>query len=38
MKARYGDLLTRDPFYHPKFTLDRQPFFDLVEPDDANSF
>ncbi len=34
MKARYGELLKRDPFYHPKFALDRQPFFDLVEPND----
>jgi GT2 family glycosyltransferase len=32
MKARYGESLLRDPFYHPKFALDRQPFFDLVEP------
>jgi GT2 family glycosyltransferase len=35
MKARWGGLLARDPFYHPNFALDRQSFFDLVDPDQA---
>ena len=33
MKDRWGDTLTHDPFYHPKFLLDQRPFFDLVDPD-----
>ena len=32
MKARWGTTLTRDPFYHPAFSLDRQAFFDLMNP------
>ncbi|MBC7800677.1 MAG: glycosyltransferase [Gemmatimonadaceae bacterium] len=32
MKARWGDALTSDPFYHPAFALDRQAFFDLNDP------
>ena len=32
IKQRWGDELQRDRFYHPKFTLDRKPFFDLVDP------
>ena len=36
MKARWGAALEHDPFYHPKFVLDRQPFFDLVDPDAVN--
>ncbi len=36
MKRRWGDkpLFRRDPFYSPFFTVDRQPFFDLVDPAD----
>ena len=34
MKARYGSLLEKDPFYHRVFALGRQAFFDLREPDD----
>ena len=33
MRERWGPVLDRDPFYHPKFLLDRQPFFDLVDPE-----
>ena len=33
MKERWAPVLVADPFYHPKFTLDRQPFFDLIDPD-----
>ena len=34
MKQRWGGkpLFERDPFYSPFFTVDRQPFFDLVDP------
>lgn len=32
MIERYGALLKQDPFYSPHFSLDRQPFFDLVVP------
>lgn len=34
MKQRWGDkpFFARDPFYSPFFTVDRQPFFDLVDP------
>ena len=34
MKQRWGDkpLFRRDPFYSRFFTVDRQPFFDLVDP------
>ncbi len=33
VKQRWGEALERDRFYHPRFTLDRQPFFDLAAPD-----
>ena len=33
MKARWGDALTRDPFYSKHFWLDGQPFNDLVQPE-----
>jgi hypothetical protein len=33
MKARWGDVLTRDPFYSKHFWLDGQPFNDLVQPE-----
>ena len=32
MIERYGAALKQDPFYSPHFSLDRQPFFDLVTP------
>lgn len=34
MKQRWGHkpLFRHDPFYSPFFTVDRQPFFDLVDP------
>ena len=34
MKQRWGDkpFFRHDPFYSPFFTIDRQPFFDLVDP------
>lgn len=32
MKDRWGDMLTKDPFYNPNFLLDQRPFFDLVDP------
>ena len=34
MKQRWGakPFFQRDPFYSPFFTIDRQPFFDLVDP------
>lgn len=34
MKQRWGGkpLFQHDPFYSPFFTVDRQPFFDLVDP------
>ncbi len=34
MKQRWGDkpFFRRDPFYSPFFTVDRQPFFDLIDP------
>ncbi len=34
MKQRWGDkpFFRHDPFYSPFFTVDRQPFFDLVDP------
>ena len=36
MKQRWGarPLFQRDPFYSPFFTVDRQPYFDLVDPAD----
>ncbi len=36
MKQRWGSkpLFRHDPFYSPFFTVDRQPFFDLVDPAD----
>ncbi len=33
IKHRWGAALQRDRFYHPKFTMDRRPFFDLIDPD-----
>lgn len=33
MKERWGEALKNDRFYNPKFNLERQPFFDLVDPD-----
>jgi GT2 family glycosyltransferase len=32
MKSRWNAALSQDPFYHPKFALDGQPFFDLIDP------
>jgi hypothetical protein len=32
MRARWGETLLRDPFYSQHFALDKQPFFELVEP------
>jgi GT2 family glycosyltransferase len=32
MRARWGETLLRDPFYSRHFSLDKQVFFDLVEP------
>ena len=32
MKERWGEALTHDPFYNPKFALDRPSFFDLIDP------
>jgi GT2 family glycosyltransferase len=32
MRARWGETLLRDPFYSRHFSLDKQAFFDLVEP------
>jgi len=32
MKDRWGDTLTKDPFYNPNFLLDQRPFFDLINP------
>ncbi len=36
MKQRWGakPLFRQDPFYSPFFTVDRQPYFDLVDPAD----
>ena len=33
MLDRWGPELQRDPFYNPHFVLNRQPFFDLSDPD-----
>ena len=33
MRRRWGDVLDRDPFYSPHFTLDRRPFIDLNDPE-----
>ncbi len=32
MKDRWGDTLTKDPFYNTNFLLDQRPFFDLINP------
>ena len=32
MIERWGSTLTSDPFYHPALSLDRQAFFELVDP------
>ena len=31
MRERWGETLLRDPFYSRHFSLDKQPFFDLVD-------
>jgi GT2 family glycosyltransferase len=31
MRERWGEILLRDPFYSRHFSLDKQPFFDLVD-------
>ena len=37
MKERWGEKLLADPYYNKHFTLDRQPYFDLSDPDAATS-
>ena len=35
MLERWGGTLTSDPFYHPALSLERQAFFELVDPGTA---